>query len=125
MSKTSFNSTRNFSAQQPTVGAAVEKVRRLSSTDSEIRVRVDTTAHTVIAFSATWVNRSTMQNPRRAFLETKVENGVHRVIFSEKLFDEGYKINEYVGDDMDIIAGDIMRFLRDSKYVERTLKLAA
>lgn len=125
MSKTAINTVRTFAPQMSTIDLTVEKVRQLSSIDSEIRVRVDNTAHSVVAFTATWVNRSSMVNHRRVFLETKIENGVHRVIFSEKLFDENSVTNEYTAADLAVIAGDVLRFLRNGTIVQRKIALAA
>ena len=97
----------------------------MSSIDSEIRVRVDNTAHSVVAFTATWVNRSNMPNPRRVFLETKIEDGIHRVVFSPKLFDENTVVNEYRNETLIDIPRDVMRFLRGGEITVRTLSLLA
>lgn len=95
------------------VTTIMQAVRSASEKDSVIRIRMDSSAKTVVALTAQWVGAAIRDIQRRVFVETKLDkDGNCSVVFMTKLFDENAVTRTYPVGQASIIATDILRYLR-------------
>lgn len=88
-------------------------VRANAERDTVIRLRVDNSAKSVVAFSAEWLEGPNRIIHRRVCLETKTnEDGHYVLIYSAKVFDESAKVITYTDENMQDMPAAIMGYLR-------------
>lgn len=89
-------------------------IRACSEKDSIIRVCMDTSAHSVVSFTARWAELPSRTHiTRRVYLQTKLnEDGGFALVFMAKVFDEKAVVKNYAADKLDWLTNDVMRYLR-------------
>lgn len=122
MSRTKPPYHNDFTGIPVSVDRLVEQVRHLSAIDGMIRVRTDNSVRTVISFTANWAHQTSQPNRRRVFLETKVKDGIHRLVFSSNVLVEDPPTNEYDDTSLEHLPTDLMRYLRSGVITSRQLK---
>lgn len=91
---------------------AIEGVRERIGRNTLMRLHVDTSAKTVVAFSAEWRDGPNRVIHRRVCLETKLSDSGNQVlIFSAKMFDENAQIVEVTPEQTTTIPENVVSYL--------------
>jgi hypothetical protein len=91
---------------------AIEGVRERIGRNTLMRLHVDTSAKSVVAFSAEWREGNNRIIHRRVCLETKINDSGNQVlIFSERQFDENAKVIEIAPEQTKTIPENVVMFL--------------